>query len=701
MGPRPRFTRLRVLSGDGDLNKWWKTGPDWAALRERTLVPAGVWARGRRDWITAHDPVFTSFRRPGPAEKSAAALALLLVAAVVIFLMLFDWNWLRGPIGRWASARYDREIAIQGDLDVKLFSWTPSVVAHGLKFGGPDWADERDTANVGRLEASVRLRKLFAGQVEMPLLSITRADVVLIATEDGRKSWQLNPDKPDTGEGLKLPPIQRLIITDGRLSLTEQRRDLTLEATITAREARSPDDGESGFRLEGTGTLNRTPLRLLVTGGPFINIRRDRPYEFTAELSGARSQLKAVGRITRPFDLGRFSSTLSLSGRDLADLYLITGITTPNTPPYRLAGTLTRDGTLFRFDDFSGRVGSSDLSGDLKVDKVNDRRWVEADLVSRSLDIDDLAAVLGARPQVTSGGTVTTSGAPGRLLPDAPLNVERLRVMDGRLSYRAASVKRNELEIRRVDLGAELKSGVLNLDPVAFDFSRGELNGTARIDATKDTPYTAADFRLAGYPLESIIPARNGAPTVTGRALGRAKLEGPGASVRDFAANSKGSLSLVVPQGQMRAAFAELLGINAGAGLLKLLRGDASNAAIRCAVADFDVSGGVARARTFVIDTDVVLAKGSGSINLKTETLDLTIDGESKKPRLLRLWAPIHVRGPLPAPRIGVDTGQVVAQGGLAAIVGAVAAPLAALFAFVEPGLADDADCGRLIASAR
>lgn len=683
------------------MNKWWKHKPDWAALRGRTLAPAGDWARARRDWVVANDPVYTSFRKPGPAEKWAASVTLALVAAVVIFLILFDWNWLRGPIGRWASNRYDRDIAIQGDLDVNLFSWTPSVVVHQLKFGGPDWARQRDTANIGRIEATFRLRKLFAGQVEMPLLSITRPNVVLIATEDGRKSWVLDPDRPDDGEGLKLPPINQLIITDGRLSLTEQRRDLTLEATVTAREARSPQDGESGFRLEGKGTLNRTPLTLLVTGGPFVNIRRDRPYDFTAELSGAGSWLKADGQITRPFDLGRFTSTLSLRGQDMADLYLITGITTPNTPPYRLSGTLSRSGTLFRFDDFSGRVGSSDLSGDLKVDKVDNRRRVEADLRSRSLDIDDLAAVLGAKPRVTSGGTVTTSGAPGRLLPDAPLNVERLRVMDGRLSYRAASVKRNELEIRRVHLGAELKSGVLNLDPVAFDFSRGELNGTARIDARRNTPYTTADFRLSGYPLESIIPARNGAPTVTGRALGRAKLEGPGASVHDFAANSKGSLSLVVPQGQMRAAFAELLGINAGAGLLKLMRGDTSTSPIRCAVADFNVSGGVARARTFVIDTDVVLARGSGTINLGPETLDLKIDGETKKPRLLRIWAPILVRGPLTAPRIGVETSEVVAQGGLAALLGAVAAPVAALFAFVDPGLAKDADCGRLIASAR
>ena len=197
------------------------------------------------------------------------------------------------------------------------------------------------------------------------------------------------------------------------------------------------------------------------------------------------------------------------------------------------------------------------------------------------------------------------------------------------------------------------------------------------------------------------MPARNGAPPLTGRALGRARLEGPGASVHQFAASSKGTISLVVPDGRMRAAFAELLGINASAGLLKLLSGDQSTAQIRCAVADFNVSGGTAAAKTLVIDTDVVLAQGGGSIDLGQETLNLRIDGESKKPRLLRVWAPITVQGPLTAPRVGVDVGAVASQGGLAGLLATVAAPVTALFAFVDPGLAEDANCGQLIAGAR
>jgi len=671
----------------------------WSGVRDRALVPAGARVRTWGRWIHDNDPVYAAARRPGPAEKWTGGLVLLLIALVVLFLILFDWNMLRGPIGRWASAKYDREIALQGDLDVNLFSWTPSAVVRDLKIGGPDWARDRNTADVDEIRASVRLRKLFAGQIEMPLLAFTRPDVVLIATADGRKSWDLNPAKPDTGEGMKLPVIQQLVITDGKLVLDEQRRELTLEAAVNAREG---SGGDAGFVLDGRGTVNGSPLTLRIQGGPFINIRRNRPYQFEASIDGAGSSLNARGAITRPFDLGRFDATLTLQGRDLADLYLLTGVTLPNTPAYRLSGALNRNESVWTFDGFNGRVGASDLSGDVRVDAA-ERLRVDARLASNRLDLDDLQAVLGARAQTNAQGTntETTSGAPGKLLPDATLKVERLRTMDGSLTYRAQSVKANEFDVRAVNLGADLKDGVLNLDPVSFNFNRGELNGTARINATRDTPYSAIDFRLAGYPLESIIPARNGSAPLTGRALGRARLEGPGASIHAFAASSKGSMSLVVPQGRMRAAFAELLGINASAGLLKLLRGDQSSAEIRCAVGDFSVSGGVATARTLVVDTDVVLAQGKGSIDLGQESLNLRIDGESKKPRLLRVWAPITVQGGLTSPRVGVDTGALVGQGGVAGLLGAVVAPITALFAFVDPGLAEDANCGQLIAGAR
>ena len=202
---------------------------------------------------------------------------------------------------------------------------------------------------------------------------------------------------------MKLPVIQQLGITAGVLAFDEQRRGLTLEAAVNAREAAG---GAAGFLLDGRGTVNGSPLTLKIEGGPFINIRRNRPYRFEANVSGAGSSLTAKGAITRPFDLGRFDAALTMQGRDLSDLYLLTGVTLPNTPQYRLSGALNRNERVWTFKDFDGRVGASDLSGEVRVDAAQ-RLRVDADLRSRRLDIDDLAAVLGAKTRTNAAGTET------------------------------------------------------------------------------------------------------------------------------------------------------------------------------------------------------------------------------------------------------------------------------------------------------
>ncbi|WP_234287664.1 AsmA family protein [Brevundimonas diminuta] len=219
-------------------------------------------------YVVARDPVWLAVRRPGRPEFIAAAITLGLVAAFLLFLVLFDWNWVRGPIGRAASASTGREVALKGDLDVRLFSWTPSATVRGLSVGGPTWSPGRNTAEIERLDVSIRLRRLFLGQIEVASLTLTRPRVHLVVDSQGRRSWDLEPNRPDDGRGARLPVIQRLVIHDGRLTLNEQRRGMTLDAVVTAREARSPQDGESGFVLDGKGTMNGEPLTLRVTGVP-------------------------------------------------------------------------------------------------------------------------------------------------------------------------------------------------------------------------------------------------------------------------------------------------------------------------------------------------------------------------------------------------------------------------------------------------
>ena len=53
--------------------------------------------------------------------------------------------------------------------------------------------------------------------------------------------------------------------------------------------------------------------------------------------------------------------------------------------------------------------------------------------------------------------------------------------------------------------------------------------------------------------------------------------------------------------------------------------------------------------------------------------------------------------GALGKPTVGLEAGHLAKQGAEAAALGALATPLAAILALVNPGLAKDADCSALL----
>ncbi len=645
---------------------------------------------------------------PAPKRRSAwkrtglvlAGVLAVLVIAVALFAALFDWNLLRGPIGRQASLMSGRTVRLNGNLKVHLFSFTPEAVADDLEIGGSNGIPG-DLARVGRFDVKIKLLPLLVGRVELPLLDLEGADINAVRNAAGKVNWRTaaNGTPP-----MKLPPIQRLIVNNGHLHLADQVRRLTLDASLQSRET-DAGSGKGTFQLSGRGALNRNPFSLELSGPPLLNVRADRPYTFNADLRAGQTHVLAQGALTRPFDFGQVRTALIVSGADLADLYYLTGVALPNTPAYRLSGDLLRDGRKYSFSRVKGHVGHSDLQGGFQVDHTGPRPFVRADLRSDSLDMADLGAVVGAPVAGAARSPLQQAqaaklAAQDRLLPDATLDVARVRSTDAVVRYVAGSViARPNLPLRQVTLDLKLDHGVMTADPVAFSFPQGQLVGRVRLDARGAVPQDDADLKISNVRLQDFL-AKSGSPPLEGVLEARAKLTGQGASVHEVAATADGVLTLVVPHGEVRQSLGELLGIDATRGLGLLLAKDKSEMGVRCAVADFEAKDGILTARNIVFDSDTVLTTGKGTVNLKDETVDLTLQGAPKEFRLVRVMAPITIGGHLKSMKIGVKPGAAPLQAGAAVALGVLFPPLA-LLPFVNPGLAHDADCAAAVRDAQ
>ncbi|HET7333805.1 MAG TPA: AsmA family protein [Rhizomicrobium sp.] len=698
--------------------------PGWRArARKAGAVVSGEMARICAS-VQRRRAAHAAYREGHPRPlwlKILGWAALAGIAGLVALAFVLPGNAFRGVVQHWATQKAGRDVHIGGDLHMNLLSWTPKVVAQDVTIANPDWlgstADKKEPmANIPRLAVKLRLLPLLTGQWVVQSVRVTKPEVHLVRLASGRANWDFRASRDDANTPLVLPPIRRFVVKDGHLTIHDLERDLIFSGTVSSHE--SITRKHRGFQMVGDGKLNRQDFHADVHGGPLINVNVSEPYNFNADVRAGSTHIVAKGTITHPFDLGGFAADVKFSGADLSQLYDLTGLTLPGTPPYAISGHLVRDGQVFTFNGFSGTVGDSDLSGDLKVDASSGRPNLTADLTSRNLDFDDLGPMFGAPPAIGKGETASptqTANAKKKdaaqarapqtaralVLPNVPLRIERVRQMDAHVTYRADAVHSQDFPLRKLSLDLTLDHGVLTLNPVSFRFSQGKLSGKVKIDARKDVPRSDVDMRLTDARLEHFVQGSVRNPIVEGRVEARALVQGRGDSVHKAASTANGTVSFVIPRGKIRKSVAELLGIDVTRALGLVLTGDKSQTDLRCAVASFHVENGVLHTNRILLDTDVVKTEGSGTINMRNEAIDLKLDGKSKKLELFHINAPITIGGHLSNPSIGVVPGKAAAQGGLAIALGVLATPLAAILPFVSPGLAKDENCAALLNAAK
>jgi uncharacterized protein involved in outer membrane biogenesis len=305
-------------------------------------------------------------------------------------------------------------------------------------------------------------------------------------------------------------------------------------------------------------------------------------------------------------------------------------------------------------------------------------------------------ADFGAR---AAGDTSAAAPKPALRVPDRPLRLTGLRSTDWKLKIGAQTIELGPETLQSAGAVIATDHGKLSIKDFKAAFAQGTLSGSARFDATGETPRAALDISVAAVHPEEFKGGGNKDAPFAGALSGRAQLDGQGRSWHELAAAADGTLTVVVPHGTMRASLANAAELDLS-GVLGILHKSHKDTGIRCGVASFDARQGVFTVRTLVVDTDRVLITGSGTIHMDTESLDLTLHGRPKRPEI-SLHEGIAVRGTLAHPEVRLTGHGALAQAGAAVALGVVLTPLASVLAFVNPGLAHNADCAGLLAQAK
>ncbi|RYF81491.1 MAG: AsmA family protein [Comamonadaceae bacterium] len=637
---------------------------------------------------------------------------LTLLVLLVVLVMFFPWDLLRGPVNRFVSEKTGRHFEITRQLDVKPGWRQATVLLDGIDFANPEWARTSHLVRADRAEIDIRLWPLLAGRVELPRILLSKPELGLQMEADGRRTWALG--KSDAGEagGGTVPQIGRLIVDNGGLDFFAPPYGVDLQARFDFDPAR----GALPLQFNMKGRYQNQPLQAEGRTGNVLQIDAvgADPFPLEIRARAGRTLLRADGTIVSLAKLDGIDARFDLRGRSLGELFPLLGVALPETPPYAVAGTLKKNGMRWDAGALKGKLGLSDISGDLAFEQGGARPSLSGQLQSNVLDMDDLGPLIGLQPSARSVAAVKVEGVPppvtqeqaqsrrsdGKVLPTAPLDFERLRAMDADVRYTALRIRNvRDVPLDRGSVHVLLKDAVLTLDPLDLGVAGGSIAGAIRIDGASKPADIRAALDMRGLQMARLVPTLETSGNSVGRIDGRLNISGAGVSVASWLGAASGDVALLMGSGQfgnLLPVFATLVG---GDVIKFLARGD-RDIELRCAALAFDMNKGLMTGRTLVLDTSNAIFTASGQVNLANEALDLVIRPEPKSVSILSVRTPLTVRGTLGDPRPGVEAGPLVARAA-AVVAGAAINPLLALAATLETGPGKDADCGAVLADAK
>ena len=645
----------------------------------------------------AASPRTRRFRRVA-SSRPVRIGAIVLLAALVLLVLLWDWNWFKGPVERIVEARTGRTLVIGGDLDVDL-GRTTVVRADALRFANADWSDSQTMASVERLEIQIEVFPLlFRRQVRLPEIRLVKP-ILRLETDPGGGSGNWDIGFGDGGDGPP-PQIRRLWVEDGRLRFLDVPGQTDIDVRLHSQESRGGEDAAPAIAIEGGGswTNNRFTLEG-VAESPLALQDTDKPYRIDMRARAGATRAHVRGSLVAPLQLRDFDLRFALSGRNLADLYPLVGVALPDTPPYALDGRLTRDVNTWHYDGFTGKVGQSDMGGSAAVTLGGERPFLKADLVSKLLDFDDLAGFIGGTPDAEGEALdpelverERALAAKGRVLPDTPYDLAKLRSMDADVRLRAQRISAPKLPIDNMDAHLKLDAGLLQLEPLNFGVAGGNIRSTVRLDARQDTIQTRLQASVRRISLGGLFPPDTLAGEAVGRIGGDFNVAGTGNSVAAMLGSANGDVAIGMGAGRVSNLLVELAGIDIYEAL-KYLIGQDKQIPVRCAFADFGVQNGVMESRAFAFDTTDTIIVGEGTIDLGEERLDLLLRPRPKDRSILALRTPLTIGGTFASPSFRPDLARLGLRGAIALALGSIAPP-AALLATLELGGGEDSACG-------
>ena len=331
--------------------------------------------------------------------------------------------------------------------------------------------------------------------------------------------------------------------------------------------------------VDAHGTYAGQPITGRFVGGALLTLRdAAHPYPIDLHLANGATRVSMVGTVENPLNFAGARVKLSFTGPDMSQLYPLTGVPIPPTPPFSITSNIDYVKPRIRLTDLVGRVGSSDLEGTITEDPgAGGKPDVTMDLSSRRVDLTDLGGFIGtpAGKKTTPGETpsqeraLTKAESKKTLLPDTPINLPKLRAANIHLKYRGEHIENKFTPFDKLLVNLDVVDGRIRLHPLDVTVAEGGIISNIDLAPQPDNVVHAdADISFHKLDLSRLLQATH---TFHGRGIigGEAKIVSNGNSLAAILGHGDGEVKLaLVSGGNLSALLVDIAGLEFGNALL-------------------------------------------------------------------------------------------------------------------------------------
>jgi len=425
---------------------------------------------------------------PKPAKRrrpwrialiSLGAFVLLLLGGVGVMIATFDPNSLKPRIQDAVRQATGRELALNGEIGIKLSLW-PTIAVHDVAFANPPGFSRSHMATLRTLELRLELLPLLSRRVEIERLVLVAPDIRLEVNAAGQPNWIMTRQQTDAArsasstatvtsgpsEPALFAHVAALRIENGAVTWhdagTGRSEDLGIESfSLSSASPSSP------MTIEGLVTLNSVAVTLKGQTGPLSRLLPGAqgpafPVDLAATIGGA--SVKLSGTIADPGQGKGYDLGLAMTIPDTAPLRpLVPAVAIPGARDVAVSLRLRDEGGALPVPSGltlkTGPIDLSEITRDVRIEQLS----VSAPAADQPITLS-FAGRRGTIP-VSLSGTIGHPGLDPTKLRPLPIDV-RVTAADAVLTLKGRVDSAATLSGLALDVGLSIPA-LADLSPLA------------------------------------------------------------------------------------------------------------------------------------------------------------------------------------------------------------------------------------------